>query len=65
MLNAEFLEKGLEIASPPHLVYDFLRKMLFMLYFINCPNFIVCLPFFSRYWVIYVLQWFVSQVETS
>ena len=26
MLNFGFLEKGLELVSPPHFVYDFLRK---------------------------------------
>ena len=27
MLNFDFLEKGQGIASPPHFVYDFSRKM--------------------------------------
>ena len=44
MLNFDFLEKGLEIVSPPHSVYDFSRKMFLMLYSINCPKFIVWLP---------------------
>ena len=44
MLNFDFLEKGLGIVSPPHFVYDFLRKMFFMLYSINWPNFISWLP---------------------
>ena len=35
MLNFDFLEKGLGIVSPPHFVYDFSRKMFFMLYSIN------------------------------
>ena len=26
MLNFEFLEKSLELVSPPHFVYDFLEK---------------------------------------
>ena len=44
MLIISFLEKGLGIVSPPHSVYDFQRKMFFILYYINCPNFIVWLP---------------------
>ena len=43
MLNFDFLEKGLGVVSPPHFMYDFSRKMFFMLYSINWPNFIVCL----------------------
>ena len=34
MLNFEFLEKGLGIASP-HFVYDFSRKMFLQLHSIN------------------------------
>ena len=40
MLNFDFLEKDLRIASLPHFVYDILRKMFLMLYSINCPNLI-------------------------
>ena len=39
-----FLEKGLGIVFPPFFVYDFSRKMLLILYSINCPNFIPWLP---------------------
>ena len=41
--HAQFwaFRKGLGIVSPPHFVDDFSRKMLFMLYSINWPNFIV------------------------
>ena len=39
MLNFDFLEKGLEIVSPLHFVYDFSRKMFF-----NWLNFIAWLP---------------------
>ena len=35
MLNFDFLDKGLEIVSPAHFVYDFLTKMFPMLHFIN------------------------------
>ena len=31
MRNFDFLEKGLGMVSPPHLVYDFSRKMFPML----------------------------------
>ena len=32
MLIFDFLQKGLGSMSPPHFVYDFLRKMFLMLY---------------------------------
>ena len=35
MLNVDFLEKSLGIVSEAHFVYDFSRKMFFMLYSIN------------------------------
>ena len=35
MRNFNFPEKGLELVSLPHLVYDFSRKMFLMLYSIN------------------------------
>ena len=44
MLNFDFLDKGLGIASPAHFVYDFPTKMFLMLYSINRPNFIAWLP---------------------
>ena len=44
MLNFSFPEKILELDSPSHFVDDFSRKMVFMLYSINWPNFIVWLP---------------------
>ena len=43
MLNSDFLEKGLEIVSLPHFVYDFSRKRFLMLYSINWRNFITWL----------------------
>ena len=45
MLNLDFLDKGLGIVSPAHVVYDFSTKMFFMLYSINRPNFILWLSF--------------------
>ena len=44
MLNFKFLDKSLGMVSPIHFVYDFSIKMFLMLYSINWPNFIVCLP---------------------
>ena len=44
MLNFDFLDKGLGIASPSHFVSDCSRKMFLILYSINWPNFIVWLP---------------------
>ena len=41
MLSFKFPEQVLGLVSPPHLAYDFSRKMFFMLYSINWPNFIV------------------------
>ena len=35
MLNFDFLQKGLEIVSSQHFVYDFSRKMFLVLYSIN------------------------------
>ena len=43
MLNFVFLEKGLELVSSPHFVFEFLRKFL-ILYSINWRNFVVWLP---------------------
>ena len=40
MLNFDFLRKGLGIVSPPHFVYGWSRKMFFVLYSINWPNFL-------------------------
>ena len=38
-----FLEKSLGKVSPPHFMYDFLRKMFFMLHSVNWPTFIAWL----------------------
>ena len=43
MLNFDSLEKGLGLISPQHFGYDFSRKMFFMSYSINLPNFIIWL----------------------
>ena len=40
-LNFDFLERGLEIVSPPSFVYDISRKIFLILHSINWPNFMV------------------------
>ena len=45
MLKFSFLEKGLEIGSPPHFLYNFSRKVFLILNSINLPDIIVCLLF--------------------
>ena len=52
MLNFDLLEKGLELVSPPHFVYDFSRKVFLLLCSINGPNFIV--------WLLLVLETLVN-----
>ena len=44
MLKVNFLKKGLGLVSPPHLAYDFLRKIFLILYPITRSNFVVWLP---------------------
>ena len=44
MLNFDFLDKGLEIVSLAHFVYDFLTKMFLILCSIKWPHFIAWLP---------------------
>ena len=53
MLSFGFLEKGLEIISPPHFVQDFTKNV-----FPDCF-------YFVGYWAIYVLQLPVSQFVIS
>ena len=48
VLSFDFLEKSVGIASPPHFVYDFLRKMFLMIYSNDCPNLIVWLSLFPE-----------------
>ena len=57
-----FLEKGLEIVSLPHFVYGF-QKKCFSDYILLADQISLsdCL-YFLRYWAIYLLQLFVSQV---
>ena len=65
MLNFNFSEKGLGLVSPPYFVYDFSRKM-FKCYTLLTDQISLsdCL-YFSRHWVICVLQLFVNQAVTS
>ena len=55
MLNFDFLQKGLGI------VYNILRKMFLILYFINWPNPLLDYLYFWRYWTMCALQLFVNQ----
>ena len=41
MLNFNFSEKGLGLASSPYFLYDFSRKMFLMLRSINCLNYLI------------------------
>ena len=49
MLNFNFLDKGLGIVSPAHLVYDFSTKMFLMLYLltdkISMPSYVYLLRY--------------------
>ena len=47
MLNYYFLLKDLRQASPQHFVYNYLRKIFFILYSINRSNFIASLLLFT------------------
>ena len=60
MLNFDFSEKGLGLASPPRFVYDFSKKMFLMLHSINWRDFIVWLPL-----LVEILPLFVNQIVTS
>ena len=57
MLNFDFVEKGLGIVSLQHFVYDFSRKMFFILYILLTDQISLsdrlC---FLRYWAVCVLQ---------
>ena len=47
----DFFKKGLRIASLPHFVYDFSRKMFLILYSINWPNFLAWLALLREIFV--------------
>ena len=49
MLNIDFLEKGQEIVSPPHFVYDLVRKVFLKFYSINRLVSLPDCPYFLRY----------------
>ena len=65
MLNFNFSEKVLGLVTPPHFAYDFSRKnfscFILLTDHISLPD---CL-YFSRYWAICLLQFFVNQAVTS
>ena len=65
MLNFQFLEKGLGVVSPSHVVYDFSGKM-FLIY-TQLPD-QMSLPdhlYFLIYWSLCVLKLFGNQVVMS
>ena len=61
MLNFSFSEKGLGLVSLSYFVYDFSRKMFFVLNFINWPSFIVWLPLLLKILGNSVLRLFANQ----
>ena len=57
MLNFDFLEKGLRIVFPPHLVYNICYTLLTdQILLSDCF-------YFMRCWSIYVLELLVNQVD--
>ena len=65
MLNFDFLRKGPEIVSPPYFVDDFQEKCYSSYILLtNQISFSDCL-FFTRYWIVCVLQFLVNQVVMS
>ena len=64
MPNFDILEKSLGIVSPPHIVYHFPRK-LFLMYILLTDQISLSDCLYLRYWAIYVVQLFASQVVTS
>ena len=65
MLNFNFSEEGLGLASPTIFVYDFSKKCLpCYILFTGQISLSDCL-YFSRYWAMYVLQLFVNQPVKS
>ena len=63
-MNFAFLDKALGIVSAAHFVIIFQEKCFVYILFIEQMSLSDCL-YFIRYWVISVLQLFVSQVVTS
>ena len=63
-LNFNFLKEGLGIVSTLYFVYEFLTKMLLMLYSINLPNCIIWLPLLIELGNM-CIDLFVYQVATS
>ena len=66
MINFDFLEKGLSIASPPHFLCFIFQEKCFSCYILLSEEIYLsnCLYFF-RYWVICVLQLFIFRIVTS
>ena len=62
MLNFDFLEKGLEIVSPPYFAYDFSRKCLSCYVLLTDQILLPDCLYLLRFWSICVLLLFVNQV---
>ena len=65
MLNFNFPEKDLELISPTYFVDDFSRKTFSCYILLTDKTSLSDCLYFSRYWVICVLQLFVNQAVTS
>ena len=65
MLNFNFSEKRLELVSSSHFVFDFSRKILLMYILLTDQISLSDCLYFSKYWAIYVLRFFVNHGVTS
>ena len=65
MRNFDFLDKGLGIASLPHFVYDFSKKMIPCYILLTDQISLSGCLYFLIYWAICILQLFVNHVVTS
>ena len=64
MLNFDFLEKGLELVSPPYFMYDFQEKCFSSYILLTDQMSLLDCFYLLRYWSICLLQLFVNQVVT-
>ena len=65
MFNFHFSEKGVGLVFPLHFVYEFSRKMFFMLDSNTDQISLSDCLYFSKYLAICVLQLFANQAVTS
>ena len=63
MLNFDFLEKGMEVVTPPHFVCNVSKKKCYLCYNLLTDQILLSdFIYFLRYWAMCVLQLFVSLV---